>query len=216
MQKVKRKLILLIFTLFNLFYPIFICANENKLLADLKKKCQFTKSLKANFLQKHYSSITKEEIIERGIFYFSYPNLIRFEYFPPSKNLFIANKENYYFYNGEDNIVYKSDYSSSNRNLTWMMIMSGCEIEKNFLIKGIKEFKGKLILLLDSKTKNDDIFKIKAELNKNNLEIEKIEICDELGDTNTFIFSDIQINISLSEDLFYFRIPKNADIVLLD
>jgi len=202
---------------------IFICyiavgysENKNIIITKLKEKCSEIKTFKANFLQKHYSALTKEEVSDKGIIYYQSPNLIRFEYGAPTKNLFVAKDYTSYFYNSQDNIVYKSSYNSSQKNLSWLFLLNGCNIDNYFNFKEIKETKEKYILIILSKLQDEEIKEIVLEIQKKNLDIQKIAIYNAIGDSNTFYFSNIKKNIYIDENLFNFNIPKNAEIIYLD
>ena len=190
------RLIVFFYFLFNLL-PAIAESNEDKeILTKIENAWNDVNTMSANFMQ-----INADGTIDKGIFYLKKPYKSRFEYLNKQNEIIITNRNLL-------NIVDSSGYQIDGYPLgdTPLKKIMGKEINLSeiFNIKNISQIDGHYQIQVVSHSKNE-FGKATFYFSKDKFDLKKWEIIDEYENLTVLEFTNLQKNISLSQNLFVIR-----------
>jgi len=194
-------------------YPITV----DQLLHQLQKRYASLEDLKANFYQstifQTLGALNRHEVKARGIFYLKRPNMMRWEYERPQKQLIISDGKKIWVYLKEDRQVMVGDAKSVlDKRLLSSFFMNTKEIKEEFDIT-IKRKDGQIRLTLIPKVAQPNLKSLDIWLKEDNYQIIKVYTVDLYGNATTIVFIKISYNLGLPNSLFHFTPPKGIEII---
>ena len=198
------------------FFPFFCFSQSFKLVKDtavLKLKIEnMSKALNtidADFVQEKNLSVLSEKIISKGHLMFKKENLLRWEYFTPSKYLIVINKEKVFI--KDEKKTSKYDMNSNKVFKEINDIMLSCVQGTIFKSSKFKtsyfenEKFYKLELIPTTKNMKDSFKKINLFFDKNVTSVSKIEMIEASEDFTLIEFLNKKLNAPISENSFIIK-----------
>lgn len=175
----------------------------------------------ADFSQKTFSQTLKTTSEARGKMYFKKPNLIKWEYESPEKQIYIINKDDYWWYLPEDAQVVKRKANQVLKDTTPLTFLAGMgKMEESFLVsrpndRGLETKSTGGAILLDLTPKNEQIHMkhMQLKVDAKSFQVIGIILEDPYGNTNDIEFNHSILNQGLPEKLFQFIPPEGVDIL---
>ncbi len=178
-------------------------AHENATVDKVEKYLNKLTTLKANFTQTHNGG---GKI--KGTFMLNRPGKLRFEYAAPLKDFIVADGSYIHFYDGE---MKQQSSTSIENSLANFFLRDNIEVSGDINISNIKE-DGKNIELTITKNSVEEAGSISLFLTKNPIRLKSWEILDAQGIITKIALSNIQENVKLDENLFYYYDPEKKKL----
>jgi len=210
----KRCFIILIFMplLTVLCFP----QNVDQAVSKAEFSLRSLKTLKADFEQIYYSGSISMPIKKKGQIWFQKPDLMKWEYKAPEKEIFLSKNGTFLYYIPEDNQVFRGRISQESHEGEVFFILSGQENIRDNYNAELSPFPTdeKNVLQLKLTPKEEGFYShILLELDKKNGLIKKIILFDWTGSKNEIFFKRIKTNMRLSNKTFKIKYPSDAEII---
>ena len=204
------KLLLLAFFPFFCFSQSFILVKDTAVLKlKIENMSKALNTIDADFVQEKNLSVLSEKIISKGHLMFKKENLLRWEYFTPSKYLIVINKEKVFI--KDEKKTSKYDMNSNKVFKEINDIMLSCVQGTIFKSSKFKtsyfenEKFYKLELIPTTKNMKDSFKKINLFFDKNVTSVSKIEMIEASEDFTLIEFLNKKLNAPISENSFIIK-----------
>lgn len=197
----------------------------SKIVDKIQKTYNEIKDFKADFLQESTNKALKYTITDTGVVYFKKPGKMRWDYIKKvdGKEILLQkivnDGEKLYFYNPGDNQVLVDNLKNLVPSRAPGNFLSGMgNIKRDFDVlenyyKGEKKKSDNYYLELIPKEKIKGVNKIFIAVDKTQYLVRETITVDPFENTTRIIFSNIEKNRSIPDDVFKFQIPKGAHVV---
>ncbi len=202
--------------IFLFFFPIVGFSQSFKLVKDtlnLKLKIESMSkalnSIDADFIQEKNLSILSEKIISKGHLMFKKENLLRWEYFSPSKYLIVINKEKVFIKDEKKTSKYDMNSNKVFKEINDIMIscVQGTIFKsskfKTSYFENEKFYK--LEMIPTTKNMKESFKKINLYFDKNVTSVSKIEMIEMSEDFTLIEFLNKKLNAPISESSFIIK-----------
>jgi outer membrane lipoprotein-sorting protein len=202
--------------LFLLIFPFISFSQTFRLVKDtlvLKLKVEnmskALNSIDADFVQEKNLSVLSEKIISKGHLMFKKENLLRWEYFTPSKYLIVINKEKVFIKDEKKTSKYDMNSNKVFKEINDIMIscVQGTIFKSSKFKTSYFENEKYYKLEMTPKTKNmkDSFKKINLYFDKNITSVSKIEMIETSEDFTLIEFLNKKLNAPISENSFIIK-----------
>lgn len=182
-----------------------------KLAKELKDAYTHINSLKAKFYQQTWTSGSSQPILAQGSVWLKRPNLMRWQYDKPYKQLIIAGLRDVYIYQPEQHqvmVIPRNRFLTS--QITNAFFTGDLGLSHFFYLKLPKNSKNSIILI-PIRTE-PQVKQIEITLDPKSHLIKEIWIKDQMGGNTHILFSNIIKNPKVSDKMFQFTPPKGVKI----
>ncbi len=187
------------------FIPVKDVVGLKKLL---KEKHQLTKTIKSNFVQEKHLSFMKEKSVSKGTMQIKEGKKIRIDYTTPFSYIIVINGDKLFIKDGKKltKINIGADKTFSNLNDILLGSMKGdFDSSKDFTIKYFENKETYLLELLPSDVTKGNFSAINIYLNKESLNVVKLEMNEKSGDITKMKFDQTEINSKIGDEVFVVR-----------
>jgi outer membrane lipoprotein-sorting protein len=202
--------------LFLLIFPFISFSQTFRLVKDtlvLKLKVEnmskALNSIDADFVQEKNLSVLSEKIISKGHLMFKKENLLRWEYFTPSKYLIVINKEKVFIKDEKKTSKYDMNSNKVFKEINDIMIscVQGTIFKSSKFKTSYFENEKYYKLEMTPKTKNmkDSFKKINLYFDKTITSVSKIEMIETSEDFTLIEFLNKKLNAPISENSFIIK-----------
>lgn len=202
--------------LFLIIFPFISFSQTFKLVKDtlvLKLKVEnmskALNSIDADFTQEKNLSVLSEKIISKGHLMFKKENLLRWEYFSPSKYLIVINKEKVFIKDEKKTTKYDMNSNKVFKEINDIMIscVQGTIFKSSKFKTSYFENEKYYKLEMTPNTKNmkDSFKKINLYFDKTITSVSKIEIIEASEDFTLIEFLNKKLNAPISENSFIIK-----------
>ena len=202
--------------LFLLIFPFISFSQTFRLVKDtlvLKLKVEnmskALNSIDADFVQEKNLSVLSEKIISKGHLMFKKENLLRWEYFTPSKYLIVINKEKVFIKDEKKTSKYDMNSNKVFKEINDIMIscVQGTIFKSSKFKTSYFENEKYYKLEMTPKTKNmkDSFKKINLYFDKTITSVSKIEMIETSEDFTLIEFLNKKLNAPISEYSFIIK-----------
>ncbi|MCX6204778.1 MAG: outer membrane lipoprotein carrier protein LolA [Bacteroidetes bacterium] len=194
----------------NAQYPGYTQVDDlTKFKSDIFLASQKITSIKCDFVQDKNLSMLSEKITSKGKFWFKKESQVRMEYNKPFQYLVVINKDKVLIKdNQKENIITtKSNKIFQQINKIMIDCFQGTSFNNSdFTARIFENKKNSLIELTPVTVAFTKIFKsINIIIEKNDFSVSSIEMKELSGDNTFLLFINKEINIVLSDTLFYIK-----------
>jgi outer membrane lipoprotein-sorting protein len=202
--------------IFLIFFPFISFSQTFKLVKDtlvLKLKVEnmskALNSIDADFVQEKNLSVLSEKIISKGHLMFKKENLLRWEYFTPSKYLIVINREKVFIKDEKKTSKYDMNSNKVFKEINDIMIscVQGTIFKSSKFKTSYFENEKYYKLEMTPNTKNmkDTFKKINLYFDKTITSVSKIEMIETSEDFTLIEFLNKKLNAPISENSFIIK-----------
>lgn len=179
-------------------------------MARIEKASAGLTSLQCSFTQKKNISILAESVVSTGRLLFKKNDKLCWEYVSPYKYIFVLNGDKIYIKNEKSLSTFDTRSNALFKEISMLMVNSisgaGLIDEKKFEV-GFYESPGIVQARLTprNKTLKSMMSAIILNFEKKTYQVHSIEMAEPSGDNTTIIFSEVQINLPISDEKFVVR-----------
>jgi len=169
-----------------------------------------TKTIEANFQQ---TLRTQEgEVLQQtsGQFYLSRPGKFRWNYQSPYQQIIVSDGERVWIYDVELQQVTVQKKSAGLPATPMALLEDSSKLHENFNVTPLDEKNGVYRLKLQSKAKESDFGEIVVGLAADGLRF--MQLHDQFDQVTDIVFSDVETNKKLAQEIFEFTPPEGADV----
>lgn len=196
-----------------LLFPFFGFSQNYKVVKDtlalkikIESMSKITTSIESDFVQEKNLSVLSEKIVSKGHFVFKKDNLLRWEYFTPSKYLIIINKEKIIIKDEKKTTKYDMNSNKVFKEINDIMLscVQGTIFKSNkFKTAYFENDKYyKLELLPQAKNMKESFKKINLYFDKSVTSVAKMEMVETNEDLTSIDFSNKKLNAPIADNIF--------------
>ena len=196
--------------------PVVLCAQEKgfsvlkspqKLESALAQNAAKTQTIVSDFIQEKNMKMLENKVLSHGKFYFKQPDKIRIEYTSPFTYLLIMTGGNIIIKDGGkiNKVNTRNSRTMQSVNQALMDCMRGTVFNnKDFTVNALEAASQYLLSLKPLDAAMKKMFSgILVYIQKSNLQVAKLVMTQNNGDTTVMKFSHTKINSNLPDALFF-------------
>jgi len=187
------------------------------LIAGIERRYHGT-GIKAFFDQE--STLKAMDITDTasGAVWFRRPEMMRWEYQTPERQIIVSNGVKLWIYRPEDSQVMVGDASAYFGDGRGASFLSDIRLVKTKFDVQLLESKdsGFHFVRLTPLEKSHDLASVRLTIDRTTFDIVEVVTANVYGDETRIRFNTIQYNQDLDASLFFFDIPKGVDVIRLD
>jgi len=192
-----------------------VFADSDQAVVDsIQKQYDATRTFQAHFVQKSYLKVMGQSQIAQGRVYIKKPGKMKWDYTAPDRQILISNAEALWLYLPEESQVTKmqvqSIYSS---NAPALFLAGKGKLTESFQVKKINRTSKRLEVTLIPREPDHNVDRLVLFAHPKNHQIIGSRVYDKLGNQTEMIFSKIQINPSIEDGIFEFKVPEGVELI---
>ena len=197
-------------TSFSLVYA----SDAETALAGMQQKYASVQTISGSF-RLSYSDQSIEQV-ETGVFWLKKPAFMRWEYRHPEEKLFIADgRETYFYVPGDRQVTVQSFTTEELLNTPLKFLLGAEDIGESFFIEPElpldEKAEGTQFFRLIPKREKDYSYLI-LEIDRESYDLRSLTIREHSGDVLEYAFADLKTNVKVSNKMFRFKIPEDAEV----
>jgi outer membrane lipoprotein carrier protein len=174
------------------------------------------RSLQADFEQSYFSASLATPLVERGKLYLQKPDLMRWEYLEPERNIYLYKEGVSQAYFPDDNQLYRHALSPEERDWAVFSLLTGrAGITDTYTVEPTEfpsERKFPVQIRLTPKTEGE-ISYILLEADPKTWLLDKAVFMDWAGNKQEFRFSRLKLNPRLEARIFELDVPADCEVI---
>ena len=183
-------------------------------LESVQKQYDKTRTFKARFTQKSYLKIMDQTQEAQGEVIIKKPGKMKWVYRAPDPQILISNEKGIWLYLPEEKQVTKMAMENIYAaNTPALFLVGEGKLRDSFKVDQVLKKDKTLTLVLIPSDKGMNIDRLFLFVEHKSYQIIGSTVYDNLGNETEILFSDIQVNLDLSDDLFEFKIPDGVDLI---
>ncbi len=191
------------------------------LTARVEQAYREVRSLRAVFSQSATNTTLGQAQTAWGKVYIKKPDLMRWDYEEPERQYYIADGENIWFYQPEDNQVTVGKITPELRRSPLFSFLSGVSgLTEHFRVAyapaGTKPSPGAYLLELTPRQVTGNIEKVLLVVDAETYRITETRVFDALGNVTLIRLSRVEENVRLNDRVFEFKPPQGVEIIRMD
>ncbi len=186
----------------------------NSAMADDDKISNFfvgLKTLSADFSQTVTTQSDQPPAFSAGTFYLDRPGRFRWAYTRPQGMFVVADGDRVWLYDPDLEQVSHQSQDDALRGTPALLLSDEDPVETHFEVIDLGERNGMTWLELIPRGKSSEVVKVMLAFKGE--ELDRLEMVDNFGQVTRFLFSNIERNPQLAEELFRFDPPPEIDII---
>jgi len=176
----------------------------------LEKFLSKTRTLQADFnqtLRTHDGEVLQQS---EGEFYLNRPGKFRWNYSAPYEQIIVSDGERIWIYDVDLQQVTVQKQDAGLPTTPMALLEDSFKLHQSFHVSPLDEHEGVYRLKLVSKTKESDFGEIVVGLDDKGLRF--MQLHDQFEQVTDIVFSDINTNTKLADDIFEFIPPEGVDV----
>lgn len=195
-----------------------VWAGENKGLSELIRRVQQryeeTQSLQAHFQQITLVKTLGEEQQSGGVVFIKKPGMMRWEYQQGERQLLVSDGHTLWFYlPGEQQVIQEPIERLFQARSPTLFLAGKGKLEDIFHIEAVPGGDENPALRLIPKDPHPTLQELVLRFDPQTFNIVESQMIDFVGNVTTLQFTNIQVNVDISPDLFHFDIPPGIEII---
>ena len=210
----KRPFIWLLFVLFSPLAQTLPSPEEAAL--KIEKAFASLRSLRAEFEQSYYSASLSTPLLEKGKLYLQKPDLMRWEYGEPERNVFVYKEGVSLAYFPEDNQLFRHTLSPEEKEWAIFSLLTGrARITDAYAIEPAEfpsDRKSPVQIKLTPKSEGE-ISYILLEADPGTWLLDKAIFLDWAGNKQEFHFRAFKLNPRIDPETFELDVPADCEVI---
>ena len=187
--------------------------------SEIQKAYEKTVMFRASFTQSSsLSGMRHRERKGSGTVVIKKPGLMRWDYITPSQQVLINDGEKFSLYFAAENqLIITSAREYLKEDLTYAFFTGSGNIHRDFEVKsapGIMQKKNLYCIKLVPKKQHAQVESLYVWVDKSTFFIAQLQMHDYLGTVTDLVLQDIEVNITVSDDIFTFTPPEDTEIII--
>ena len=182
----------------------------------LQQRYALVLDFSADFTHTYEGGMLRTRLVERGTMLVKRPGRMRWDYLEPERKLFVSDGERLYSYLPEDKQVIIGHLPEGVGATTPSLFLAGAgDFVDDFTaaFDTVQDAPDDSVALRLTPTRTERDFEfLTVVLDAGTLAILRLIAHDLQGGTSTFVFSNLQENLDLSDTPFTFEIPPGTDV----
>ncbi len=190
--------------------------SADQIVDSLQKNYDTTIDFTADFRQETEVKTLNRKLKAAGKLYFKRPGKMLWSYEDPKGQFVLADGQNLYFYQPEQNQVIKSPLKNAFRSdipLSFLLGLGNLKKDFNATLKGTED--SQYVLRLEPKGELGGFSEVLIGVNRGTFDIDWVSVRDAAANLTTIRFSGMRKGVGVQESLFRFLAPEGVDIVEL-
>jgi outer membrane lipoprotein carrier protein len=211
-QKIRITLVIL-FLLWTLPGAVF-ALDSAAIVNAIQKQYDATDTFQAQFVQRSYLKILGQAQKAEGFVFIKKPGKMKWDYKAPDRQILVSNDQGLWLYLPDEKQVTKMKPQSIYSSNTPALFLAGRgKLTESFTIGNVTEKGGVYIAEFIPKDKVQNLSKMVLLADKKNFQIVGSRVYDNLGNKTEMLFSNIQTNPNLENNLFRFEVPRGVELI---
>jgi outer membrane lipoprotein carrier protein len=199
------------------FLPLFCFSQTAEEVAvHLEKSLQSIHTMEAKFEHIYYSAVVTTPLKEKGKVYFQKPDLMRWEYTDPEKNIYLYRSDKFQWYFVEENQLERGSITDEGQESEILYVLTGKKDLLDFYSVEFGSSPGEnpqdFQIKLTPKKEEDESYLL-LDIDKKDWLIHKIVFYDWEGNETEFRFSQLKVNVPLPKNIFELKLPADVEII---
>jgi outer membrane lipoprotein carrier protein len=186
----------------------------------LQRRYELVLDMSADFTQTYEGGVLRARLVERGRMQMKIPGKMRWDYLEPERKLLVSDGEQMFWYLPDDEQVMVLGMPSGDHATTPALILAGVgDFVNDFTaaLDAVQDAPPDSYVLRLTPTRSEPDFEfLTVVLDAHSLAIRRLIAYDLQGGVSTFLFSNLQENLDLSDTPFTFEIPRGTEIITPD
>jgi outer membrane lipoprotein carrier protein len=210
-----KKIFIFIFTLVFAGNAVNALASEEQEALDaIQKQYESVKTITARFVQKSYVKTMNQTLEARGKVQIKKPGKMKWVYNAPEPQVLVSNEKILWLYVPDEGQVTKVPVESIYSSNTPALFLAGKgKLTDSFDVLTVSTEDGLTTVVLNPKEEDNSVDRLALVANSKSYQIVGSTVYDKLGNRTEINFSDIQVNIKISESTFKFEVPKGVELL---
>ncbi len=183
----------------------------------MQKRYDQAKDFRARFSQSYSRAVMGRSTVSTGSVAFKKPGRMRWDYDKPEPRTFVSNGQVLWLYEPTEKQAFKQDLKTSQLPAALAFLMGKGKLADEFDIAFAKEAKqgrpGDYRLALVPKQPQSTYKSILFVVDPKDFLVRETVLVDQQGNTNHFIFDDLQVNDKVPDTLFKWSPPPGVRVV---
>jgi outer membrane lipoprotein carrier protein len=183
----------------------------------MQKRYDAAKDFRARFSQTYSRAMVGRTTVSTGQLAFKKPGRMRWDYEKPEPRMFLSNGQVLWLYEPTEKQAFKQDLKSSQLPAALAFLMGKGKISDEFDVSFAKDAKqgrpGDYKLALSPKQPQSTYKSIVFVVDPKEFLVRESVLVDAQGNTNHFVFDDLQVNGKVADTLFKWSPPSGVRVV---
>jgi outer membrane lipoprotein carrier protein len=189
-------------------------SEEQEALDSIQKQYESVKTITARFVQKSYVKTMNQTLEARGKVQIKKPGKMKWVYNAPEPQVLVSNEKILWLYIPDEGQVTKVPVESIYSSNTPALFLAGKgKLTDSFDVLAVSTDDGLITVILNPKEEDNSIDRLALVANSKSYQIVGSTVYDKLGNRTEINFSDIQVNIKISESTFKFEVPEGIELL---
>jgi outer membrane lipoprotein carrier protein len=194
--------------------PALAVSEEQKTLDAIQKHYEETLTLKAHFVQKAYIKLMDQTQKTEGEVYIKKPGKMKWTYNAPDPQVLISRENVLWLYVPEERQANKMLIDNVYANNTPALFLAGKgKLTEAFMVNQVLRGAEQTRVILQPKANQRNLERLELTADNKTFQIVGSIVYDNLGNKTEILFTDIETNLALSEELFLFTVPAGVRVL---
>ncbi|MSP72383.1 MAG: outer membrane lipoprotein chaperone LolA [Myxococcales bacterium] len=188
--------------------------SPSDVVSGVQRFYQDSKDLKADFTQTYVYKVYGREQVSSGKVYLKKPDRMRWDYVVPVPKLFVADGETLWVYEPAENQVFKRGLKSSQLPVALTFMSGRGRLDEAFTPQLLAPKRpGTFQLQLIPKVNEGDYQSLELTVDMKSFAVLESTVVDPVGNTNTVVFKNVEVNRGLPDKGFVFTPPAGVRVL---
>jgi outer membrane lipoprotein carrier protein len=185
-------------------------------LEKMQKRYDQAKDFRAKFTQTYSRAVVGRATVSTGTLSFKKPGRMRWDYEKPEPRMFLSNGQVLWLYEPTEKQAFKQDLKSSQLPAALAFLMGKGKLVDEFDVTFAKDEHGRpgdIHLALSPKQPQSSYKSILFIVDPKEYLVRESILVDSQGNTNHFVFDDLEVNGKVADALFKWTPPAGVRVV---
>ena len=184
----------------------------DEVVKRLKEVQEKTKDFSADLHQEKKLSLMKEKIVSRGRIRFKKPDKVSIEFFHPESSQMVFDGKTVLLYYKEEKLAERYSLRSNPMAERYLLFSKDPFQEKLAEWRILEDRESFLVMEIIPKVKDPLFVKTRLRVSKKDWLVIGMEMIEKNGDTTSIRYSNMKVNIGLTDSDFEIHLPKDVKI----
>jgi outer membrane lipoprotein carrier protein len=184
----------------------------DEVVKRLKEVQEKTKDFSADLHQEKKLSLMKEKIVSRGRIRFKKPDKVSIEFFHPESSQMVFDGKTVLLYYKEEKLAERYSLRSNPMAERYLLFSKDPFQEKLAEWRILEDRESFLVMEIIPKVKDPLFVKTRLRVSKKDWMVIGMEMIEKNGDTTSIRYSNMKVNIGLTDSDFEILLPKDVKI----